>query len=281
MPRKPRILCIVDTPGWAVDIRATNVAKRLTQYDWTLKFHSKENSNMVRQLGPAHDLIWCANHDVGPKYPQAFTEIRHPRVVVTFRSWRYRPEAVPFIQSGQVHAVTAVNQALTAHVSEFYTPVHYIAEGIADFFKPTRVPIIGFVGRPDEYKGFPLIQAAVHKCGFELRVAPQSARCLVSGQSKRAHEEMPAFYESCDAIVVASLNEGAGTIAMEAMAMNIPVLTTRCGVAADLDALYIERSVEGIEAGLLRLFGRAKVLPTFTVARESAAYATVFDGLLQ
>jgi len=275
------ILAIADKPNWAVDIRVKQIFKQLTQYKVTEVYHTRINSDVIRDLAPKHDAVWCCNHDTGPRHWPVFTELKHPRVFVTFRSWRYRVEAVPFINSGLVKAVSAVSRRLSAHIQEqTKLPVVYIPEGVPDFFTPTRMPFIGFVGRPDEYKGYPMIKEAVRRCGFRLAVAPQSENCSITGGKLRPQTDMPDFYASCDAIVVASLQEGGGTIAMEAMAMNIPVLTTQVGVAADLDCIYIERSVEGIEAGLKKLFGRSKVFPEFSVPVVCEQYAKLFDMVL-
>ncbi len=183
------------------------------------------------------------------------------------------------MKSGLVKAATAVSRDLAAHVAEFFNPVHYISEAVPGIFRPSRPRRIGFVGEPDKYKGFPLIEKAVENCGFELFIAPRETDPGFG--NFRPQSEMPKFYESCDAVVVASEQEGGGTIAMEAQAMNVPVLTTRVGVAAHLDCLYIDRSVEGIEAGLRRLFGNSKVFPEFSVAAVNAKWAALFEDLLK
>ncbi len=274
---KPSILAIIDKPRWAVDNQVSQVISGLGEYSWKKVFH--EHGDKVLELAAKSDIVWCANHMTGARFKTVFEQIRHPRVLVTFRSWRYDEfRVIPLMKSGLVQTATAVSRDLTEHVADFFNPVHYISEAVPGIFHPSRVPRIGFVGDTDEYKGFPLIQKAVENCGFQLLVAPR----LSSDHGKNLPQsEMPAFYESCDAIVVASEQEGGGSIAMEAMAMNIPVLTTRVGVAANLDCIYIARNVEIIEAGLRRLFGRAKVFPEFSTEAVNEKWAALFKDLLR
>lgn len=263
------ILAIVDTEGWAVDLRVSQVISALDQYRWTKVFH-REAAHAISTS--THDLLWLANHGAAHRFRSDIAERRHPRVLLTFRSWRYRETVPDVVRRGAIHAISAVSWPLVYHCqAEFGRSVHYTPEGIAECFVPSRVPVIGFVGSTDEYKGFPLIVEAVRRCGFELRVAPR--------EGARPQLEMPAFYESCNAIVVASENEGFGTIAVESMAMNIPVLTTEVGVAASLDCLYIERTVDGIARGLMQLFGRSKVLPQFSIEKTSLAHERVFEEM--
>lgn len=272
---KPSILAIIDKPRWAVDNQISQIAERLGDYRWSKIFHG--DGTDVAKIGHEFDLIWCGNHHTGPRYREAFEALQHPRVLITFRSWRYKETVEPFLTSGLVHVATAVSRDLTAHVSKFFSPAHYISEAVPGLFHPSRVRRIGFVGEPVKYKGFPLIQKAVANCGFELAVAP---RISDEHGVNVPQSEMPAFYESCDAVIVASKQEGGGTIAMEAMAMNVPVLTTRVGVAADLDCLFIERSVEGIEAGLRKLFGRSKVFPEFSIEAVAEKWDALFKEML-
>jgi len=272
---KPSILAIIDKPRWAVDNQVSQVISGLGEYSWTKVFHGDKRD--LEQLGREHDLIWCGNHNTGPRYRKAFEALNHPRVLITFRSWRYKETVIPFVTSGLVKAATAVSRDLAAHVAEFISPVHYISEAVPGVFHPSRPRRIGFVGDVDEYKGFPLIERAVENCGFELLVAP---RLSDEYGANLPQSDMPIFYESCDAVVVASEQEGGGTIAMEAMAMNVPVLTTRVGVAANLDCQYIERSVESIESGLRKLFGRSKVFPEFSVESVNDKWADLFKELL-
>lgn len=274
------ILAIVDKPGWSVDNQTSQVISGLSQFLWTKIFHQAFRGPNVDLPGliKAHDIVWCTNHGTARKLSPILTAVKPPRVVVTFRSWRYRDDIKPFITSGVARAVTAISPDLTEHVMEFFPACRYIPDAVPDFFKPSRPRRIGFVGEPDEYKGFPLIEDAVARCGFELFVAPMETDPLIG--NRRGQDEMPRFYEMCDAVVVASEQEGGGTIAMEAMAMNVPVLTTRVGLASNLDCLYVDRSVDGIEAGLRRLFGRSKVFPEFSVENVNRQYAALFEELL-
>lgn len=276
------ILAIADKPGWSVDNQVSQVIAGLPQFSWTKVFHYQTPESLANlglaKLGAAHDLIWCANHSTGHKFLKDFEALNHPRVLVTFRSWRYKPEAISFIQSGLVKGVTAISHDLADHLGAHFNPVRYISDSVPEFFRPSRPRRIGFVGVPDEYKGFPMIAEAVKRCGFELVSAIRPTK---HGAVSYRQDAMPSFYESCDALVVASEQEGSGSILLEAMAMNVPALTTRVGVATELDCLHVDRTVEGIEAGLRRLFGRDQVFPEFSVDAVNKKYAQLFEDILK
>lgn len=262
-----RILVICDQPGWAVDFQTDLLMRGLPQYQWTKIFHVDTSADMLNQHLNSVDIVYAANWDVGPKYASI---LRSRKTVVTFRSHRYNQDALNFLSTAA--AITTVNRRLKDDLLHFGFTAEFIPDCIHPIFKPTRVPTIGFVGVIDDHKGFVLVRAAVESLGFNFKVATFR---LFGGQIPQ--QDMPKFYESCDAIVVASVSEGANTILLEAMAMNRPVLTTNTGLAEDLDCLIVDRSIESIKKALLRMFGRSQVLPWLSPEDMCARFAAIFD----
>jgi glycosyltransferase involved in cell wall biosynthesis len=129
------------------------------------------------------------------------------------------------------------------------------------------------MGETTHYKGFPVIKAACDQLGFDLFVAPR-------GEDQIDYDQMPKqFYQQIDCLVVGSINEGMNTGPFEAMAMNVPVLTTDVGEARELDCIKIERSIESIKAALLKLFGRSQVWPKYSWANVCKQWESVFDSI--
>ncbi|GAH07950.1 unnamed protein product, partial [marine sediment metagenome] len=92
---------------------------------------------------------------------------------------------------------------------------------------------LGWVGshaRP--LKRLNLAKAIAEKGGFELSIA---------GFKEYPHYNMPAFYQSVDALLVTSTNEAHPLVVYEAMACGLPVVTTNVG---DVDR-YIVDGVNG------------------------------------
>lgn len=149
------------------------------------------------------------------------------------------------------------------------TNVCYIPNGVdTELFN--RKFVVGFVSTKDSvgHKGLPLIQQACQELGLELKIMHE--RYL-------PHERMPEFYREIDCLVLASLSEGCSNPTLEALAMNKPVLSTRVGIADELDGVtIIDRNVESIKAALNKLSGRRMILENFTWKKIAAQYRSLY-----
>jgi glycosyltransferase involved in cell wall biosynthesis len=128
----------------------------------------------------------------------------------------------------------------------------FIPNGIFPQFSPDHGFTVGWAGNPrmhrEGYKGEELIRRACSELGVEFRVATEIP-----------FERMPNFYRSLDCYVCASEAEGFSTDAMECLAMNVPVITTRVGIPGELNLIFVERSVEDIKRGIEKLFTERQV----------------------
>jgi len=147
--------------------------------------------------------------------------------------------------------------------------VAYIPNGVdTDLFN--RKFIAGFVGAKDsnDHKGLDLAQQACDELGIELKVA---------NEHSYTHEEMPNFYKEIDCLIIPSKSEGCHNPTMEALAMNIPVITTIVGIALDLEGVFIvERNVESIKQALRKLSGRIQILEEYTWLNIAKQYRNIY-----
>ena len=108
-------------------------------------------------------------------------------------------------------------------------------------------PVIGFAGRlSDPRKNVPLLLDAFRRArrdlpGLRLRVVGDLTQELAISQGggdlldgidflpPLLPADMPGFYESLDAFVISSHQEGLAIVGLEAMAAGLPVIATRCG----------------------------------------------------
>lgn len=259
------ILSVADVRGWAVDNCTRAMIEHMPEYDWNKIYWTETYQEEMQGLARSTDIVYLANHDYGPHFPEAFRNPKIP-IVVSVRSFRFDDAAVEFIRD-RASMVVCCNRELERIFTEHSNTCRFIPDGIGGHFKPVDRPIVGFVGRRNAYKGLPLVREACSKLNYVLSIAD------------REYAEMPEFYASVSCVVVASENEGMNTVPFEAMACNCPVITTDVGVARELDCIKIERSVEGITSGLAKLFGRSQVWPEYSWQNVCTQWREVFESL--
>ncbi len=138
--------------------------------------------------------------------------------------------------------------------------------------------LVGAVGRLSEEKGFEILIEAVERCidrgmNLELWIAGEGdlkerldARMRSSRHADRLRllgfqKDTPGLFEAFDVFALSSLREGLPNVVLEAMAMEVPLVATRCGgmnaFGRDgVDMRLVEvGSVDALQHGLLELAG--------------------------
>jgi glycosyltransferase involved in cell wall biosynthesis len=175
--------------------------------------------------------------------------------------------------------------------------------------------VLGAVGRLSAEKGFDLLVRAVGRLigaghdlalviagegdergALEALIAELALRDRVRLLGYRA-DVLPVF-EAMDGFVLSSLREGLPNVVLEAMALGVPVLSTRVAGVPRLirdgeNGLLIDPgSVGGLEAGILRLAGdedlrhrlaragRATVEGAYSFESRMRKLAAIYDDLL-
>ena len=175
--------------------------------------------------------------------------------------------------------------------------------------------VVGAVGRLAEEKGFHLLVEAVERAvdagaDLELRIAGEGdeeprlrARIAASRHAGRMRllgyrTDVRGLFEEMDVFALSSIREGLPNVVLEAMAMEVPVLATRCGGLETFgrdgeDLLLVAAgSANELERGLLRLAtdpalrarlaraARARVERDFSFARRMERFVGIYDRAL-
>lgn len=175
--------------------------------------------------------------------------------------------------------------------------------------------LVGAVGRLSEEKGFHFLIEAAERCldrglDLELWIAGEgdqkerlTAQIAASRHAPRLkllgfREDMKELFAVMDVFALSSLREGLPNVVLEAMAMEVPVLATRCGgmeaFAKDgEDALLVDAgSVDALERGLTRLAtdaglrarlsrnARAKIERESSFRRRMERFAEIYERLM-
>ena len=111
--------------------------------------------------------------------------------------------------------------------------------------------VIGVSGRDSVNKGFGTVKQACDKCGITLLSAQYN-------HNRLPKERMPEFYNAIDTYVCFSVTEGLHNGTLEAGAMGIPVISTRCGAAEEIirdgeNGLLIDRTEQALVDALNKM----------------------------
>lgn len=265
---KPRILVIVDVPGWALERTADNVMRRLAhRYEFIKAFNSTAATALERR---DYDLVYIC-------YERQFQdagldiEVPRPRVIGVRCHSKWdggtgQPPSDEFISHLRGFNALHVPSRI---LYDIFTPLHpavfHTPHGVdATVFVPARKKVhslkgklvLGWAGsrtnHPNKRGLDDLLSPAVQGLpGVELRLAARE-------QTWRTQEEMVAFYRGLDGCICTSRVEGGPHSLLEASACGVPVISTRVGLAPELithgdNGLLIERSIKSIREALLLL----------------------------
>lgn len=262
--KKPKVLLLGDLEGWAIDNKVKNILNNVKGFWYTLRYWTSTTEDEFAQLVKDHDLVYFGNWDIY-KYVEIIKRLTIPSIMCV-GSFRYPPNVVEL--AGLVDGVVIH----TKELKEYFPKAVVIHNAIGPQFYPRKPFVVGFAGRPDEYKGFPMIKQACKELGVEFKPCTGEV----------SYKNMPSYYDSIDLLVVASINEGFCAPVIEALSMNVPVISTDVGIAREFDFVYkIERSVEGIKRGILRHYTSAYILEHFSKENISKQYKALFEKLLQ
>ena len=180
--------------------------------------------------------------------------------------------------------------------------------------RPPGRLVIGAVGRLSEEKGFHLLIEAVERLlarghDVELWIAGEGgekerleARMRRSPHARRFSllgftPDTVALFSAFDVFALSSLREGLPNVVLEAMAMEVPLVATRCGGMQafgrdGVDMLLVDvNSVAALEAGLERLLrdaalrarlaraARDRIVQDFSFTRRMQKMVAVYDRL--
>jgi glycosyltransferase involved in cell wall biosynthesis len=264
---KPRILVLVDVPGWALDRTADNVIRRLShRYRFIKVFNRDAEAALDRaNFDLVYPCYWRQFQDAGIERAVPRPAVTGVRSHFKWDGGRGLPPSSTTIETlRRFDAVNVPSRILydifrNRHPAVFYTP-HGVDETI---FRPgRRVPsaagslVLGWAGSLDNHPGKRgiddfLLPALEGLSGVELRLAARESVV-------RTQVEMVAFYQGLDAYICTSRTEGGPHPLLEAAACGVPLVSTPVGLAPQLiqdgdNGLLIERDSNAIRCAVKAL----------------------------
>lgn len=250
---RPRVLLLVDQPGWAFDIIAHAFAARLS--------HRFEFRILARGVEPvdvdpsAVDLVyafWWGDRSfahLGLPPEKVVREVASHRWQVEEGYGRLSPQAFADAYLRDCATVTTPSRRLHQLLRPLHPRVLHVPCGVETrLFRPRRRSVerlrVAWAGNPhDETKGLRDV----------LEPASAGLCELLQSSGNQTQRELATLYGRADVIAVASLAEGQPLPLMEGMACGAFPVTTDVGIAPELirhrvNGLLVERSPEAFRA---------------------------------
>ena len=257
---RPRILIIVDRPGWAHDYKTGNLQRLLSgKYEIIKKYQSEVNETDLREADLIQFYYWLQLQRL-PHLEPVFNQNLHKLLIgvcahVELQNERREP-GLAWLRKAR--SVFVNNRLLYKEIrSVLDQPVVYTPNGVdTTFFSPPdskqkdgklRVGWSGSLNNHgSEYRGFGnfILPATQAMEGVELATAIREDRW-------RSHEDMIDFYHSLDVYICASVSEGTPNTCLEAAACGVPLVSTRVGNMPELikpgvNGYFIKRNIADI-----------------------------------
>ena len=266
---KPKILVIVDVPGWALERTADNVMARLKDH---YGFEKAFNKNAVEKIREGKfDLLYVAYET---QFQDAGIEVDIPPPSVTGVRCHFKwdkgkdlPPSPEFLAHLQGFAALNVPSKILCnifkgrHRAVFHTPHGVDSNKFKPrthgfFSSPSGELVLGWAGSLKNHPGKRgvedyIIPAVEGLKGVTLKLAAREEKW-------RTKEEMVAFYQGLDALICASRTEGGPHPLLEAAACGIPLISTRVGIAPELiqdnaNGFLIDRDIQVIRDAIVKL----------------------------
>jgi hypothetical protein len=251
MYRRPRILLLVDRPGWAFDTNAQALGRYLrNDYEFQIAYVIKQPDLDAWTFDIIHVFFW------GETYHQRFVrDRRHVIKGVASHRWALE-EKYGFLTPAEMAdrhladagTVTCISKNLQ-NILAPYRDVLLVPDGFEpEWFKnrdERRGSLkIGWAGNAhDRCKGLKDLLLPAAGNDFDLRIAGGNI----------PHEEMINFYNSIDVLCVASTAEGGPLTLIEGMAAGCFPVAVDVGVVSELiihrrNGLIVSRTVEAFRS---------------------------------
>jgi glycosyltransferase involved in cell wall biosynthesis len=295
--RSPRIIAIVDAPGWAHDFKTRNLARVLhPDFEIVERFQNEITHLDLEQSDLILVYYW---HQLSRMSVPPAEIKRYREKLLCGICGHYEldgPMRGPGLDSLHqfASAVYVNNLCLAREFSPLLNmPVFYTPNGVdTTFFRPGTDRLasitwggfrVGWAGslsnQGRELRGYDdfIVPAVQRVAGTELVTAAREDRW-------RSAEEMREFYQSLDVYVCASRFEGTPNPCLEAAACGIPLITTRVGnmpqlIRDGVNGFLVERTVDDFANRLALLKDNPPLREK--MRRAARAHITGWDWKLQ
>jgi glycosyltransferase involved in cell wall biosynthesis len=284
---RPRVLCVVNRPGWAHDRKTDALVRVLAdRYEIEKRFQSELTAADLEAADAILFYYWLQIDELPHLRP--LLRARRDRLLLGVCShheldgaWR-----MPGLGTlAEARAVFVNNRLLLDELEPLLpVPVYYTPNGVdTTFFRPPAVPPAATPRLRVGWAGSLVNHGPTHR-GVQEVIAPAAAMvgaelCLAAREEKwRTAAEMVEFYQSIDVYVCASRSEGTPNPCLEAAACGLPLVTTAVGNMPEFvrdgdNGFLVERRAEDVAARLALLRDDVELRRRMGAAARASAEA--------
>lgn len=257
---KLKILQIVDVPDWAINRLASQVVYYNDHFDWRVRFvHPKDMEQGKIDLVPLReDVAWCDVVDGNywrsvSQLAEKIPELKEKKVMLTHHNekdifsadWSYVDIHIAPTSYIEKELKERYPEAKVVKIYNAYDPKEMEYQ---EKLEPPK-PAIGYVGRVVPWKGLKEIARVAFELGYPLMFMgkidkpsywnemPEEHRANIDLKYMEcADHERAEFYKeiTCYIGFSGSGRETGPLGVMDAMACGVPVISTPCGIMADI-----------------------------------------------
>lgn len=260
-----KVLLLPDTPGWAYDIIAKNIAKHFTRYQPTIKYVgevlAKKDTVNYNDYDVVFGFFWYDMVSLGPKIYKNYNPKKTCVGIHGHNSWIKRniPEKKAVQMVTPYAGVGCISQKLMkifANTRPIFTPSGYAENFSYKAIYPKDKPIFLWVGDPKkthhgDIKGYNDIIKPVFNRRNDVRLI------IATKEDKIPYHKMHEFYYKGDIIICMSKNEGSPLPIIEGMACGRPIISTDVGIAPELinkkNGIIVPRSQAGLNNAISQI----------------------------